>query len=293
MRVLVTGAYGQLGTDVAHALEQAGDTCVRADRVRADLVDAAAVRSLVVDEAPDAVVNCAAFHDVAGCEARPELARAVNAAAVETLASACRSVGAKLMTVSTDYVFDGKRAGGYTERDVPNPLNAYGASKLEGEQRAMAAHSDVFVVRTQSLFGLARPSGKGRNFVELMLDLARERDELKVDQYRMAPTSTAALAHNMVALLATAQYGLYHASCEGETSWFEFACHIVELAGMDVRVVPVPNDFYPSTFVRPESTYLVNEALRAIDLDLMPTWEDALATYLESRSHAAVARSAS
>src|SRR5687768_11507972 len=157
MRVLVTGAHGQLGTDVVRALERAGATCVEAGRARADFGDPDAVRALVAHEAPDAVINCAAFHDVAGCEASPDLAYAVNATAVEALASACNGVGAKLMTVSTDYVFDGREAGGYTERDVPNPLNVYGASKFEGEERARAAHIGVFVVRTQSLFGHARP----------------------------------------------------------------------------------------------------------------------------------------
>jgi dTDP-4-dehydrorhamnose reductase len=293
MRALVTGASGQLGTDVVRALDRAGASCIAAGRERADFADPDAVRSLVVEEAPDAVVNCAAFHDVGACEEDPDLARAINATAVEALASGCSAVGAKLMTVSTDYVFDGRRRGGYTERDEPNPVNAYGASKLEGERRARAACSEAFVVRTQSLFGHSQPSGKRRNFVELMLELARDRDELKVDQYRMAPTSTTALADNMVALLATSRYGLYHMSCEGETTWYDFARRIIELAELDARVVPVPNDYYATPFERPESTYLVNEALRAIDLDKMPTWEDALVDYLATRSAALPAGSSS
>ena len=194
MRVLVTGASGQLGTDLVEVLERAGETPIPATRADADFADPPALRALVSRERPDAVVNCAAFHDVAGCETQPELARLINATAVEALAEACGEVGAKLLTVSTDYVFDGAKAGGYVEADEPNPLNAYGASKLEGEQRALAAHPQTFVVRSQSLFGLAGPSGKGKNFVELMLSLAEDRDELKVDQFRMAPTATAPLA---------------------------------------------------------------------------------------------------
>jgi dTDP-4-dehydrorhamnose reductase len=196
------------------------------------------------------------------------------------------------MTVSTDYVFDGTKAGGYTERDQANPLNRYGASKLEGEERAFAANERTFVVRTQSLFGLTRPSGKGPNFVELMLDLAEERDELKVDQFRMAPTSTAALAANMVELLRTDEYGLYHMSCEGETTWFEFAKRILERTGSATRVVPVGNDYYATAFARPESTYLVNERLRSIGLDHMPTWEDALDDYLRARNRLRIASDA-
>ena len=283
MKVLVTGAQGQLGTDVVAALEEAGETPIGVTRAHADLTDPDAVRALVRDELPDAVVNCAAFHDVAGCEERPDVAFAVNAKAVQVLAESCASIDASLMTVSTDYVFDGTRAGGYTEDDAPNPLNVYGETKLEGEHRAAAAHSDVFVVRTQSLFGHARPTGKGSNFVELMLDLALERDELRVDQFRMAPTSTTALAANMVALLRSEAFGLYHMSCDGETTWFEFARRIIELEGLDVEVVAVPNDYYKTAFARPENTYLVNAALRETGLDLMPSWQDALETYLGTR----------
>ena len=158
-----------------------------------------AVHALVAGEAPDAVVNCAAFHDVAGCEERPGVGVRINAAAVEALASACAVIGAKLMTVSTDYVFDGNEVGWYTEDDDAQP--AQRLRRQQARRRASSsgrARADVFVVRTQSLFGLSRPSGKGPNFVELMLGLALERDELKVDQFRMAPTSTAALAANMV-----------------------------------------------------------------------------------------------
>ncbi len=203
MKVLLMGSSGQLGTDLVQTLADAGETCIAATRADADFTDPAALRALVSRERPDAVINSAAFHDVAGCEADPELARAVNSTAVEALARVCADTGARFMTVSTDYVFDGRKQGGYVETDEPNPLNAYGRSKLEGEQRALAACPTSFVVRSQSLFGLAGPSGKGRNFVELMLALAAERDELKVDGFRMAPTSTAALAANMVELLAT------------------------------------------------------------------------------------------
>lgn len=283
MAVLVTGSRGQLGTDVLKALERAGESSVAVTRADADLADPEAVRALVHRHAPTAVVNCAAFHDVGGCELDPDLAYAINATAVEALASACRDVDAALMTVSTDYVFDGARPGGYTERDAPNPLNVYGASKLEGEERARAGHRKVFVVRTQSLYGTTPPSGKGRNFVELVLELAREREELKVDQFRMAPTSTATLAANMIDLLGTEHYGLYHMSCQGETTWHAFARSIVDLAELDVRVVPVSNDFYPTPFVRPEATYLLNDALQDIELDRMPAWEDALVSYLTAR----------
>lgn len=283
MRILVTGATGQLGTDVVEVLRREGEACILATRQAADFADPSAVRALVTVERPDAVVNCAAFHDVAGCEANPELATTINASAVEALAAACAEIDAKLMTVSTDYVFDGTKPGGYTEHDEPRPLNRYGESKLDGERRAVAANAKTFVVRTQSLFGLAEPSGKGLNFVDLMIKLSGERDELKVDQFRMAPTSTTALAENMYLLLITDDFGLYHMSCEGETSWHEFATRILELTGSKTTVMPVSNDYYSTTFARPESTYLINAALQSCGLDRMPHWEHALAEYLQSR----------
>ena len=287
MKVVVFGPAGQLGTDVVRLLRERGEDVVPAPRARADLTDPAAVRALLEAERPDAVVNCAAYHDVAGCEANPEVAFAVNATAVAELARECAAVGAKLMTVSTDYVFDGTRAGGYTEEDEPNPLNRYGESKLAGERLALAAHPATFVVRTQSLFGLAGPSGKGLNFVDLMVKLSGERDELMVDQFRMAPTGTAPLAENMHALLPTDAFGVYHMSCQGETTWYEFARAILERIGSKARVTPVPNDHYPTTFTRPESTYLVNARLQALGLDRMPTWEQALADYLTAKGVAA------
>jgi dTDP-4-dehydrorhamnose reductase len=286
VRVVVFGPAGQLGTDVVRAFRDEGEDVVPVGREQADLTDASAVGSLLGAERPDAVVNCAAYHDVAGCETNPELAFAVNATAVEQLARVCATLGAKLMTVSTDYVFDGTQEGGYAEEDEPNPLNRYGESKLAGERLALSANPATFVVRSQSLFGVAGPSGKGLNFVDLMVKLAGERDELKVDQFRMAPTGTAALAENMHALLRTDEFGVYHMSCDGETTWYEFARAILGRIGSNVTVTPVPNDFFQTPFTRPESTYLVNARLQALGLDRMPHWERALDDYLAAKEHA-------
>ena len=289
MRVLVFGPRGQLGTDVVRVLQERGEEVLPATRPQADLTDRPAIDALLANERPDAVVNCAAFHDVAGCEANPELAFAVNAAGVELLAQRCAEVGAKLMTVSSDYVFDGTKVGGYTEEDAPNPLNRYGESKLAGERLALAAHRQTFVVRTQSLFGLAGPSGKGLNFVDLMIKLSGERDELMVDQFRMAPTGTASLAANMHSLLHTDDFGVYHMSCQGETTWYEFAQAILKGIGSQTKATPVSNDYYPTTFTRPENTYLINARLQARGLDQMPHWEQALTEYLQAKGATRVA----
>jgi len=283
VRILVFGPNGQLGTDVVRLLIERGEDVVPVTRGVADLTDRLSIKALLTRERPDAVVNCAAFHDPVGCEENPELAFAVNAAGVETLAQYCSEISAKLMTVSTDYVFDGTKVGGYDEDDAPNPLNRYGESKLEGEQLARATHGQTFVVRTQSLFGLTGPRGKGSNFVDLMMRLAEERDELKVDGFRMAPTGTLPLAENMHSLLLTSEFGLYHMSCQGETTWCEFARAILERIGSATRVTQVSNDFYPTPFRRPENTYLINRALQTRELDHMPTWGEALAEYLEAK----------
>ena len=289
MKVVVFGSTGQLGTDVVRVFMGRGEDVLPVTREVADLTDRTAVQALLARERPDAVVNCAAFHDPAGCEEDPELAFAVNASGVEVLAQECAKIPAKLMTVSTDYVFDGTKVGGYREDDTPNPLNRYGESKLQGEQLARAAHGQTFVVRTQSLFGLTGPRGKGSNFVDLMMRLAEERDEIKVDGFRMAPTGTLPLAENMHTLLLTNEFGLYHMSCQGETTWYEFARSILQRVGSNTRVVPVPNDFYPTTFRRPDNTYLINAALQARGLDHMPQWEETLADYLEARGVPAAA----
>jgi dTDP-4-dehydrorhamnose reductase len=293
MKVLVFGPTGQLGTDVVRVFTGRGEVVVPVTRQIADLTDRTTVRALVARERPDAVVNCAAFHDPAGCEENPELAFAVNAAGVNTLAQCCAEISAKLMTVSTDYVFDGRKVDGYREEDAPNPLNRYGESKLEGEQLALEAHDRTFVVRSQSLFGVTGPKGKGSNFVDLMMRLAQERDELKVDAFRMAPTGTVPLAENMHSLLQTSEFGLYHMSCQGETTWYEFARAILERIGSTTKVIQVPNDFYPTTFRRPESTYLVNAALQARGLDQMPHWDEALADYLRAKGVAEAANGGS
>jgi dTDP-4-dehydrorhamnose reductase len=284
VKVVVFGPAGQLGSDLVRVLTERGEDVVTPTRRDADLTDRAAVGALLRRERPDAVVNCAAYHDVAGCEENPDLAFAVNATGVENLARECAVIGAKLVTVSTDYVFDGTKEGGYTEEDAPNPLNRYGESKFAGEQLALAAHPETFVVRTQSLFGVAGPSGKGLNFVDLMTKLAGERDELMVDQFRMAPTGTAPLAENMHALLPTEAFGVYHVSCQGETTWYEFARAILERIGSNTKLTPVPNDYYKTPFSRPENSYLVNARLQSLGLDRMPHWVQALDEYLEARS---------
>jgi dTDP-4-dehydrorhamnose reductase len=283
MKIAVFGSDGQLGTDVVSVLQRCNEDYTALTLDDADITDANRVTELLTTLKPEAVINCAAFHDVAKCQEDPDLANAVNRDAVGTLSQVCSDIGAKFMTISSDYVFDGTKVEGYAESDEPNPVNLYGVGKLAGERLALQNNRKSFVVRTQSLYGLAKLKGKGINFVDLVLKLSKERDELKVDQCRMAPTGTAFLAENLYRLVLSDNYGLFHMSCQGATTWFEFACKIVEIIGAKVKVTPVPNDFFPRNFKRPENTYLINQHLANVGLDLMPSWEDSVRQYLTAK----------
>ena len=283
MKIAVFGSDGQLGTDLVAVIRQNGQECVALTIEDVDITDTPRVENLLNKLRPHAVVNCAAFHDVGKCEENSALADAVNRDAVGMLSRLCATMGAKFLTISSDYVFDGTKVEGYTEKDAPNPINHYGVSKLAGERLALDGNPKTFVVRTQSLYGVTQLRGKGMNFVDLMLKLCKERDELKVDQCRMAPTGTAGLAENIYKLLASDHYGLYHMSCQGATTWYQFACKIMELIGAKVRVTPVANDFFPRNFRRPENSYLINQHLQEVGLDFMPSWEESLRHYLKAK----------
>jgi len=236
---------------------------------------------MITREKPDVVINCAAVHNVDFCEENPGVAMEANSVAVGNLAKICKDINAKFVTISTDYVFDGVKKEGYSEDDATNPLMEYGKSKLAGELLALLSNKSSFVIRTQSLYGLAGPKEKGYNFVDLMLKLSQERDEIKVDQYKMAPTWTYPLAKNIYELIKTENYGLYHISCNNATTWYEAAKKIMELTGSKVKITPVSNDFFQKKFKRPENSYLINKRLKEINLDLMPDWDEALEEYLK------------
>lgn len=282
-KTVVIGANGQLGSDVVKVLKKKNFEVFPATRNDVDITISDQIERLFERVKPDAVINCAAFHDVPKCEEDPAIAMKVNAEAVESLAKICHKNHLKLLTISSDYVFDGTKEEGYSEEDNPNPLMWYGKSKLAGERAALENHPQTFVVRVQSLYGENRPRGKNLHFVDLMLKLADERPELKVDQCQMGPTWTYPLANNLIALLETDHYGICHMSSIGKTTWYAFAREIMKLANKDVNVIPVANDFFPKNFERPEKTYLLKNKLDKIGLNFMPTWQDSLKGYLSKR----------
>ena len=285
MKVLVIGADGQLGTDVCDAFDDA-ELC-RASRsggdVRVDIANAAEVQKLIVDDfGPDIVVNTAAFHNVPRCEEEPTAAYAANATGAKNLGTACQRAGARLIHISTDYVFGNGGTRPYLETDREAPLSAYGASKLAGEHLVAAECENHCIVRSSGLYGAAPCKAKGgRNFVQLMLRLAAERGEVKVvTDERVSPTYTVALAKQIRVLSEKAEPGLYHATCGGECSWHEFARAIFDETGTQVKLLEATGADFPSSVKRPDYSILQNKHLQDQGLDVMPHWRDALREYL-------------
>jgi dTDP-4-dehydrorhamnose reductase len=286
MKTLIIGADGQLGTDVCEAfadveIYRAG---AGGDDPRLDVTDEAAVQSLIEKELkPDIVVNTAAFHNVPKCEEDPASAYAVNATGAKYLATACQAVGARLIHVSTDYVFGYGGTVPYTEVDREAPLSTYGASKLAGEHLIAAECENHCIVRGSGLYGAAPCKAKGgKNFVQLMLHLARERGEVKVVTDEMvSPTYTVALAKQIRVIAEKAEPGLYHATCNGECSWNEFAAAIFEETGTEVKLLKATQADFPSPVKRPDYSILQNKHLQDQGLDVMPHWRDAVCEYLE------------
>ena len=285
MRVLVIGALGQLATEVCKAC--ADTEIVKADvegcEVILDITTGEAVHKTIVETIrPDLVINTAAFHNVPLCEERPDLAYAVNATGARDLAGACAACGARFVHVSTDYVFGHGATGPLIETDLPAPLSTYGASKLAGEHLIAAECPNHVIIRTAALYGAAPCRAKaGKNFVGLMLHLARTRGEVKVvtDEFT-TPTYTVALARQIRLVAEKGEPGLYHATCQGACSWHEFAKAIFDMTDTKVALREATQEDFPSSVKRPSYSVLENKHLKDQGLDIMPDWRDALRDYL-------------
>jgi dTDP-4-dehydrorhamnose reductase len=283
MRVLIIGAQGQLGTDLRRVLP--ADT-VGMDLPAFDVCRADQVRAVLARERPDCVINCAAQTNVDRCELEPGEAFAVNAHGAMHVAQAAAEVGARVIYISTDYVFggDGERAEPYTESDRPMPLNVYGASKLAGEHLTLAYQPRSLVVRTSGLYGHAGARGKGGNFVETMLRLAASQKLIRVvaDQ-RLSPTSTVELADRLVALLQCNAQGIVHVAAADGCTWFEFAREIFAVVGLEVDLQPVATSEYPVQALRPALSALRSERLEALGVPPCRAWRAMLREYLPAR----------
>lgn len=258
---------------------------ISVDHDRADIRHASAVADVVRSAKPDWVINSAAMTHVDRCENDPLAAFEVNAVGARNVARACASAGARLLHVSTDYVFDGEKNGAYAEQDVARPINAYGMSKLAGEWFVRAECASHVIVRTSGLYGLYVCRGKGKSFAETILARARQGQALKVvSDERLTPTFAEDLARQMFSIVERGiPSGVYHATNAGSCSWFEFASELLRLARVEAAIEPIHARDWKSPTRRPANSVLENRALAELGLDVMPDWRDALARYLAAR----------
>ncbi|MCD8221176.1 MAG: dTDP-4-dehydrorhamnose reductase [Clostridiales bacterium] len=279
MKVLVTGARGQLGTDLMNELAKRGLEGIGVDIDEMDITDAEACRKVISGANVDAVIHCAAYTAVDAAEDNEELCRRINAEGTRNVAAACREAGVTMMYISTDYVFNGQGTRPWEPDDHREPLNVYGQTKYEGElavEELLAGR--YFIVRIAWVFGIA-----GKNFIKTMLRLGRDHKNVTVvaDQVG-SPTYTYDLSRLLVDMIQTEHYGRYHATNEGLCSWYEFACEIFRQAGMnDVKVAPVTSAEYPAKATRPFNSRMSKDKLSENGFERLPSWQDALSRFLK------------
>ncbi|MCM3602668.1 dTDP-4-dehydrorhamnose reductase [Robertmurraya korlensis] len=280
MLVLVTGINGQLGYDVVKELTAKGHEAVGVDRAQLDITDEAAVSSYVQNLKPEAIIHCAAYTNVDAAETDKEGAYKVNALGTKYLAEAAKVEDAKMVYVSTDYVFDGNGTEPYEVDHPTSPLGVYGETKLDGEIILQDTLEKYFIVRTAWVYGI-----NGNNFVKTMLKLAQDRNELGVvyDQVG-SPTYTVDLAKFLVELVVSEKYGLYHASNEGICSWHEFAVEIFKQAKLDIKVNPLTSEEFPRPAARPKYSVLSKKKIVENGFTPMRDWKEALKDYLKELS---------
>ena len=285
MKALVTGVGGQLGHDVMNELKKRGIDAIGTDvqgvcDVTLDITDPAAVRAVIRDIQPEALIHCAAWTAVDAAEDQVDLVRAINAGGTANLAAACKEIDCKMMYISTDYVFDGQ-GGTPWQPDCKDyqPLNVYGQTKLEGELAVAESLEKYFIVRIAWVFGK-----NGKNFVKTMLNVGKKFDTVRVVNDQIGtPTYTFDLARLLVDMIETEKYGYYHATNEGGyISWYDFTCEIFRQAGYTTKVIPVTTAEYGlSKAARPFNSRLDKSKLVGAGFEPLPTWQDALARYLK------------
>lgn len=278
MKVLVTGAKGQLGYDVCKELERRKITYIGAGRDEFDITNREQTHRFILEQRPDVVIHCSAYTAVDKAEDEPEKAAAVNVDGTRHIAEACRELDAKMVYISTDYVFSGEGDKFYEVDDPTGPQSVYGRTKLEGENVVKSLLDRYFIVRISWVFGI-----NGNNFVKTMLRLAETRTELNVvcDQIG-SPTYTADLAPLLCDMIETEKYGTYHATNEGVCSWAEFAEEIFRLAGKNVKVNHILSRNYPTRAKRPLNSRLGKNCLDKVGFNRLCFWQESLKRYIKS-----------
>ena len=278
MKVAIIGANGQLGMDFVQAFAD-GET-ISLTHADIEIGEIDSVSRVLSDLKPDLVINTAAYHKVDDCEKYPDRSFKINAIGALNLANVAESMKIPIVHISTDYVFDGKKQKPYLETDPPHPLNVYAVTKVAGEHFIAANTSRYYIVRSSGLYGHNPCRAKGRNFIDTMLKLSKERNEVRVvNDEVLTPTYTYHLAKQIRELVATGAYGLYHSTNNGSCSWYEFAKEIFKNARINISVVPTSAKEFPSMVKRPSYSVLENAALQALGIDHMPQWQESLAHY--------------
>ncbi len=281
-KVLILGSEGQLGFDSAQLFKNEY-LVAQYNHREADITNWQNLNSIVSLEKPDFIINATAYNKVEVAETDSDTAFAVNAKGVENLVNVSKAVGAILVHVSTDYVFDGSKDF-FVENDIPHPLNVYGKSKLDGEKYVQESGLNYYLIRTSSVFG-AKPSSQKQNFVDKMISLAKAGQTLKVvDDQIMSPTYSLDLAFKIKELIAKpAPFGLYHITNQGSCSWYELAKKSLEIMQINATIEPINSKDSGSKVNRPKRSVLKNLALEQVGIKPMPLWQDALLRYLKEK----------
>ncbi|EST12660.1 dTDP-4-dehydrorhamnose reductase [Sporolactobacillus laevolacticus] len=275
-KILVTGGHGQLGTELTLMLQEKGFETYGLGHQELDITDLDHVRKVFREIKPDVVCHTAAYTAVDKAESDRDGAFLINAYGTRNVAIAAEEIDAKLVYVSTDYVFNGEKEGAYSEFDTPSPLGVYGQSKYAGEQFIHDFHSKFFITRTSWVFGQY-----GGNFVKTMLNLAENNDQIKVvNDQRGCPTYTEDLAEKIIEIFQTNKYGVYHLSNSGSCTWYKFAKEIFKLRGINVKVVPCTTEEFPRPAKRPKNSEFEHMALKLNAFQELRNWREALESLL-------------
>lgn len=277
MKILVTGCSGQLGYDVVRRLEDLKIDCLGASRKDFDLTNELDTKNFIKNYKPDAVVHCAAYTAVDKAEDERDICYRTNVLGTRYIAQACKDIDAKILYISTDYVFDGKGDKPFEVTDIPNPINYYGKTKYEGELEVQKYVDKAVIVRISWVFG-----ENGNNFVKTMLRLSRERRELSVVSDQIgSPTYTFDLAKLISDMITTEKYGIYHATNEGYCSWYEFASAVFDMADINIKLNPIRTEDYPTKALRPKNSRLSKKSLDLNGFQRLPHWKNALEEYIK------------
>jgi len=282
MKLVVIGANGQLGTDLLEVLSKEHDV-VGLNHTDIEITDIDSVKNALSTIKPAIVLNTAAYHIVPEAEKFPAKAFQINGIGTMNLAKVCQDLDTRLVHYSTDYVFDGKKQKPYTEDDCPNPLSVYANTKLSGEYFALNYCDRSYVIRVSGIYGKIPCRAKGGNFITTMIKLANEKPEVRVvNDEILTPTPTYHIAKNTAALIGKDAFGLYHMSCEGEVSWYEFAKVIWETLQLKTPLYPASVKDFPLVVKRPFYSVLENKNLNKLGINEMPEWKEALIQFLKS-----------